>query len=425
MVESEDFKNYIEDFKKKIRKKVKSDQESKSMVIDRSRSIHQQTDFSSIISPVEDDFYSSLNKAEQNANIGLAVPSFNKLFLLKRIIYRWITKFLFKILKVITINQRNFNLSVLDTFRSSIDDHNNLKLRFAETKTQFDTRIIELKIKQEQQDIEIFKLNNMINYLKNSLTQLEQRINSISEDTGKGVEKASRRKLQNLTDELNQNLDSLYVFLEDNLRGSRQEIKKRLQVYLPIIKKAKAGSEELPILDIGSGRGEWLELLKENNLNARGLDLNQVMVRMCRERGLNVIKSEALSFLKSLPDCSLGAVTGFHLIEHYGFEFLVKLLGEILRVLKPGGIVIFETPNPGNVLVGSCNFYLDPTHNKPLPSSLIRLVLESRGFSKVQITPLNPYKDDFKIKNDGSEISKRFNDYFYGPQDYSVVGYKI
>jgi len=75
--------------------------------------------------------------------------------------------------------------------------------------------------------------------------------------------------------------------------------------------------------------------------------------------------------------------------------------------------------------VGSCNFYIDPTHNKPLPSILIRLVLESRGFSKVKIKPLNPYKDDLKIKNDGSEISKRFNDYFYGPQDYAVIGYKI
>jgi len=131
------------------------------------------------------------------------------------------------------------------------------------------------------------------------------------------------------------------------------------------------GLKDSPILDIGCGRGEWLELLKENNLNARGLDLNQVMVRMCRDKGLNVEEGEALSFLKSLPDSSLGAVTGFHLIEHYGFEFLVKLLGEILRVLKPGGIVIFETPNPGNILVGSCNFYIDPTHNKPLPSILI------------------------------------------------------
>jgi len=94
-------------------------------------------------------------------------------------------------------------------------------------------------------------------------------------------------------------------------------------------------------------------------------------------------------------------------------------------VLKPGGLVILETPNPNNVLVGSCSFYLDPTHNKPIPSSLIKLVLESRGFSKVRVMNINPFKDDFKIKEDKSETSKRFNDYFYGPQDYAAVGYKI
>lgn len=421
MVKSEDSKNYIEDLKKRIRKKVITDQKSKNI----DNSIKRRYDPSSIILPTEDDFYSNINKAEQNADIGVTVPSFNKLFLLKRIIYRWITKFLFKILKVITINQRNFNLSVLDTFRSGIDDHNNLKLRFAETKTQFDTRIIELKIKQEQQDIEISKLNNMINYLKNSLVQLEQRTDNISEDTGKGVKKIDKRKLKDLKDEVNHNLDSFYVFLEDNLRGSSDEIKKRLHVYLPVIKKANVGLKDSPILDIGCGRGEWLELLKESGFYAKGLDFNKIMIKICKERGLNAVEGEVLSFLKGLPDSSLGAVTGFHLIEHYGFDFLIELLGGILRVLKSGGLLIFETPNPDNILVGSCNFYLDPTHNKPLPGSLIRLVLESRGFSKVKIMPLNPYKDDFKIKNDDSEILKRFNDYFYGPQDYAVVGYKI
>ena len=425
MVKSEDSKNYIEDLKKRIRKKVKSVQKSKGMVMDRSRSIHQQAYSNSIISPVEDDFYSSLNKAEQNANIGLAVPSFNKLFLLKRITYGWVTKFLFKILKVITINQRQFNLSVIDTLRSSIDDHNHLKLRFAGAKTQFDTGIMELRTKLEQKDIEIDKLNNIVNYLKNSLVQLEKRIKSITEGVKQDVEKISNDKLQNLTDEISHDLDSLYVFLEDSLRGNRKEIKKRLKIYIPVIKKANVGLENSPILDIGCGRGEWLELLKEADLCASGLDSNKVMVKICKERGLDVKESEALAFIKKVSANSLGAVTGFHLIEHYGFDFLIKLLDEILRVLKPGGLVILETPNPSNVLVGSCSFYLDPTHDKPLPSPLIKLVLESRGFSKIRIMNINPYKDDFKIKEDDSETSKRFNDYFYGPQDYAVVGYKI
>jgi len=369
----------------------------------------------------EDNLYNSLNEAERNANIGLAVPSLGKLFILKRAAYRWFIKILFKILKVVTINQRNFNLSVLDAFRSSIDAHNGLKIRFAEAKTQWGVRAAELEGRLGQQGMDIDRLQKTVDYLKHSLFQLEHKANDISEDT----EKKGRSKLQNSKNEINHSLDSLYVFLEDNLRGSREEIKRRLNIYLPVIKKAGAGSKDSPILDIGCGRGEWLELLKDEGLYAAGLDLNGIMVKICKELELNAVQDEALSYLSRLSHDSMGAVTGFHLIEHYEFEFLIKLLEEILRVLKPGGLVILETPNPGNVLVGSCNFYLDPTHRKPLPGSLVKLILESRGFNKVKIINVNPYGDDIKIKNDDFETSKRFNEYFYGPQDYAVVGYKI
>ena len=313
---------------------------------------------------------------------------------------------------------------MLDTFRAVIDDHNDLKLRFAETKIQFDTRITGFIQKLDQKDIKINKLSTVVDYLKNNLVQLEQRINNISGVEGKSIEKAITNKMNNLVKDSNYDSDSLYVFLEDNLRGSHEEIKRRLKVYLPIIKEAGAGAEKTPILDIGCGRGEWLELLRDERLQAKGLDLNKIMIKICKERGLDVVQDEALSFLKNLSDNSLGAVTGFHLIEHCEFGFLVELLDEIMRVLKPGGLVIFETPNPGNVIVGSCSFYLDPGHNKPIPGSLIKLVLEARGFNKVKITYLNPYRDDLKIANDDSDISKRFNDFFYGPQDYAVIGYK-
>jgi len=419
MENQNDARKYIKDLKKKIRNKAKTynkDGMSKKNTPGLSLDLQKNN---------MNDIYNFLDEAEKNSRVGLNVPEFNKLFVLKRITYRLIIKFLFKILKVVTINQRQFNLSILDALRSVINDYNNLKLRFAGCRTQLDTGIIELKAKLEQKDIEIDELKNVVNYLKNSLIQMEKRIKSIPEGVKQDVEKIRKDKLQDLTDEISYDMDSLYVFLEDNLRGSCKEIKERFKVYVPIIKKANAGTKNSPVLDIGCGRGEWLELLKEKNLYARGLDSNKVMVKICKERGLDVIDSDALSFIKDVSDNRLGAVTGFHLIEHYGFDFLIKLLDEILRVLKPGGLVILETPNPGNVLVGSCNFYLDPTHSKPLPSPLVKLVLESRGFSKVRVMNINPFKDDFKIKEDGSETSRRFNDYFYGPQDYAVVGFKV
>lgn len=422
MIKSEDSKDYIDDLKREIRKEVMTGQESECI----DKSTQKQTNYNSSILTEEDNFYISLTKAEHNAKIGLTVPSFDKLFFLRRIFLRWVAKFLFKILKVITINQREYNLSILDAIRGSINSHINLRLRLAEVSNRLINNLVEQNMKLKEQKNKISELTEIINYLKACQFQLERKIENFSKSISRDVfKKIGRGRLQNVISGDKHYLDPIYVFLENHLRGEREDVKNRLKFYLPFIKGVKAGSKESPILDIGCGRGEWLELLKENNLNARGLDLNQIMVKMCKERGFEVIESEALSFLKNLSDCSLGAVTGFHIIEHYGFEFLIKLLVEILRVLKPGGLVIFETPNPNNVLVGSCNFYLDPTHFKPLPSHLIKLVLESRGFNDVNIIYLHPYEDDFKIKDNGSEISKQFNDYFYGPQDYAVVGYKI
>jgi len=416
MASSDDTKKYIEDLKKKIRKKTKVYCESKTDKND----VHDLS-----YGLKENNMYDYLDWAEKNAKIGADVPSFSSLSVPRRIIYRWVVKFLFKVLKVITINQRQFNLSVLDTFRCGIEDYNSLKLRFAEAKAQFNNSVMELELRLKQQNIEIGELKKTVDYLKYSLIQMEQRINNIPEVVGKGNKEAGKSNLMDLTGKVSHSLDSFYVFLEDNLRGSREEIKERLQIYLPIIKKANAGLKNSPVLDIGCGRGEWLELLKESGLHSKGLDLNKIMIRICKEQGLNVAEGEALSFLKDISGHSLGAVTCFHLIEHCGFEYLVKLLKEILRVLKPGGLVILETPNPDNILVGSRNFYLDPTHNKPLPSPLIKLILQSCGFSQVEIMYLNPYGDDAKIKKDDFETAKRFNNYFYGPQDYAAIGYKI
>jgi SAM-dependent methyltransferase len=383
-----------------------------------------QKSFDKSTSIERNNLHNSLDVAERNAHIGSTLPPFNKSSFFKRKVYYLVTKLLFKVLKVITINQRNYNLSVLDTFRAVINDQNDLKLRFAETKIQFDTRTTEFIQKLGQKDMEINKLNSMVDYLKNSLGQLEQSISNISGVSGKSIRKTGKNKLRNLTNESSYNLDSLYVFLEDNLRGSHKEIKRRLKVYIPFIKKANVGSKDSPILDIGCGRGEWLELLRDERLQAKGLDLNKIMIKICKDRGLDVVQDEALSFLKNLPDHSLGAVTGFHLIEHYEFESLNKLLNETFRVLKPGGLAIFETPNPDNILVGSNTFYLDPCHKRPLPSLLTKLLMEANGFNDIIIKNLHPGKislNDEKIEEETLQI---FRKYFSGPQDYAVIGHK-
>jgi O-antigen chain-terminating methyltransferase len=219
-------------------------------------------------------------------------------------------------------------------------------------------------------------------------------------------------------------LDGLYMALEDRFRGSRAEIRERLQFYLPLLEKHRIGNPRMPILDLGCGRGEWLEILTETGLEAYGVDTNQIFVAQCREKGFRVIEEDALQHLRSLPDSRLGAVTGFHIIEHLPLDVLIKLIDETVRVLKPGGLAIFETPNPQNVLVGSNNFYIDPTHHRPVPCLTAQFLLEARGLCDVEIVGLHPFAESYHVL-DGTELARRFNEYFYGPQDYAVIGRRV
>lgn len=221
---------------------------------------------------------------------------------------------------------------------------------------------------------------------------------------------------------LDHGLDALYLEFEDRARGTRTDIKQRQSVYLPLLAETNAGLPDRPILDVGAGRGEWLELVKENGLEASGVDMNVVMVGLCRDLGLDCVEGDALAYLKALPDESLGLISGFHIIEHLPFEVFVMLLDEAMRVLAPGGAILLETPNPANVLVGSHTFYMDPTHRNPMPSEMVRIIAEARGFAEVEIRVLHPADGKFRAQD--RELAAQLDALFYGPQDYAVIGRK-
>jgi O-antigen chain-terminating methyltransferase len=211
-------------------------------------------------------------------------------------------------------------------------------------------------------------------------------------------------------------LEQLYVALEDRFRGAREEIKERFRVYLPYVQG------RAPVIDLGCGRGEWLELLRDNGNEARGVDGNSIQVEQCRARGLDVTEQDVFAYLKNMPDASVGAITGFHIIEHFPFRVLMDLLNEVMRVLRPGGIAIFETPNPENIVVGANYFYLDPTHRHPLPTELMEFLFKNHGFEEVELLPLHPWHSG-RVAGEG-ELAERFNGYFYGPMDYAIMGRK-
>lgn len=183
-------------------------------------------------------------------------------------------------------------------------------------------------------------------------------------------------------------LDPLYVAFEERFRGSQELIRERVTPYLEVLREAQVGTLATPVLDIGCGRGDWLDVMREDGFQARGVDTNALFVQLCRGKGLDVVHADALQHLRGLPDASLGGVSGLHIAEHLPFETLIALLDEIRRVLCIGGVLVLETPNPENLQVAALNFYMDPTHRNPLPPEALRWLVEARGFERVRIERL-------------------------------------
>jgi O-antigen chain-terminating methyltransferase len=165
--------------------------------------------------------------------------------------------------------------------------------------------------------------------------------------------------------------NDFYRAFEDRHRGTRELIKSRLQVYVPFVEPLRSIYEDCKAVDLGCGRGEWLEILRENGFDAMGVDLDDGMLAACEDLGLPAERGEAIAHLRTIPDESLTVVSGFHIAEHIAFADLQILVQEALRVLRPAGLLILETPNPENIVVGTAGFYIDPTHQRPLPPLLL------------------------------------------------------
>jgi len=179
-----------------------------------------------------------------------------------------------------------------------------------------------------------------------------------------------------------------YRALEDRYRGSRELIMERLKVYLPFLEAIKHNSADTRAVDLGCGRGEWLELLQQNGFDAVGVDQDEGMLAACKDRNLQADLGDAILFLRSLPTSSVALVSGFHIAEHLTFLDVQLLVKEALRVLQEGGLLILETPNPENVVVATNDFYIDPTHQRPIPTQLLAFLVEYYGFGRAKILRL-------------------------------------
>jgi O-antigen chain-terminating methyltransferase len=307
----------------------------------------------------------------------------------------------------------------LSTTQSELSERIDLETHHAHEQDELQARYAaELQALKVQVEKQIDDLIERLQKSRMDVAQQETRLSRLLE--GAAVTPSSSvQRSQPAHPEQDHLLDSLYFSLEDVLRGTHEQIKEEVKVYLPVLQKAGISSD---ILDVGCGRGEWLQVLREEGFQARGIDTNRILIQQCKELSLDVEEREALSYLGSLSDGSLSAVTAFHFAEHLPLETLVKFLDESGRALKPGGLIILETPNPENLLVGSCNFYLDPTHKNPIPIPTMKLLVEARGFRCEEVLKLHAVSSTkIEVKD---QLTSHLNHFLYGPMNYAIVARK-
>jgi O-antigen chain-terminating methyltransferase len=227
-----------------------------------------------------------------------------------------------------------------------------------------------------------------------------------------------------------------YLELERRYRGTESEIRERIAAYLPYLQDLPAGA---PVLDLGCGRGEALALLRDHGIAGRGVDSSARMVQLCRERGLEAEVGDLFAVLAGLPEGSLAGVVSFHVVEHLPGGALDRLVRLAYRALRPGGALILETPNPLSVVVAARNFWLDPTHVRPVHPESLRLIYELAGFSPVERLDLRPFPAVDRLPEIGLErlpaeqrpladqvnrLRDRLDELLFGFQDFGMVGRK-
>jgi SAM-dependent methyltransferase len=217
-----------------------------------------------------------------------------------------------------------------------------------------------------------------------------------------------------------------YVGFERRFRGDPEVVAAALaERYLDLL------VANPPVVDIGCGRAELVELLARRGVEAIGVDTDPSMVAEARDRGLDVRQVDGTSFLRDREPGSLGAIIATHLVEHLEFADLVELLDLAATRLRPGGVFIAETPNPTSLVVLGNSYILDPTHLRPLHPSLLTFLCEGAGFRDIRLrfhAPATDYHLPMIDDPDAPPWTKRVNDAFaklnsvlFGPQEYALI----
>ncbi len=208
--------------------------------------------------------------------------------------------------------------------------------------------------------------------------------------------------------------ESVYALFEERFRGSPEEVSRKQQFYLPLLRGVPG-----PVFDAGCGRGEFLRLLAGEGIAALGVETSGVAVAACRAAGLDVRKGDAVEALAAIPSDSLGAVVAFQVVEHWPAAQTFRFLAEARRALGARGVLIVETVNTTSLSAMNA-FYLDPTHVRPVPPDALVFLCDAAGFRDLRVEFLSPLPANERLE-ERSENDVRLNEMLFGPQDYAVT----
>ena len=223
-----------------------------------------------------------------------------------------------------------------------------------------------------------------------------------------------------------------YFAFEERFRGTRADIKGRQSAFLQYFKRCKN------VLDIGCGRGEFLELIRDHGTRGHGIDVDEDMVSFCRAEGLDVDKVDAVTFLNKYEEINLDGIFIDQVVEHVEPEYLMKMLDLCYKKLIYGGIIVVETVNPLSFF-SFANFYIDMSHKRPVHPETLRFLLSVVGFKELELKLIAPVPDEARLKKIGRDVMSEgnneaiaiynynidtLNSVIFGPQDYAIIGKK-
>jgi SAM-dependent methyltransferase len=206
----------------------------------------------------------------------------------------------------------------------------------------------------------------------------------------------------------------VYALFEERFRGSPAEIARGQRFYLDLLRDLPG-----PVLDVGCGRGEFLQMLAAEGISASGVESNPVSVEAARRRGLSVEEADALALLGGRPAGKLGAVVAFQVVEHWPPEGIFRFLQLSRRALAPGGVLVAETINVDSLSALKA-FYLDPTHVRPVVPDALRFLAEAAGFTEPRIEYRSPLPAADRLAGSDDD-ARKLNALLFAPQDYALI----